>query len=125
MPESSKVLTPDHVLRTIGNALVKAGYFQTFTLQEASTKRKGAAPIYKNLVITHNDPNGTSLTIKSSHDREQQVLVLTEVTCPRLLVDLITPRRNIELMEGSPLPVGVAVRKLLDHFRARSRHKSA
>jgi hypothetical protein len=125
MPASSNVLTPDDVLTTIGNALVRAGYIQTFTLQDATTNRKGAVPIFKNLVVTHNNAAGTKLIIKGSHDREQQVLVLTELTCPRLLVDLITPRRNIELLEGSPLPVGVAVRKLLDHFRTRLGCKSA
>ena len=125
MPVSSKVLTPDHVLTTIGNALVKAGYFQTFTLQDANTHRKGAAQIYKNLVVTKADPNETSLSIKSIHEQEHQLLILTEVTCPRLIIDLFSPRRNIELMNGSPLPVGVAVRKLLDHFRTHSRYKSA
>ena len=125
MPVSSKVLTPDHVLTTIGNALVKAGYFQTFTLQDANTHRKGAAQIYKNLVVTKADPNEATLTIKSIHEQEHQLLVLTEVTCPRLIVDLFSPRRNIDLMVGSPLPVGVAVRKLLDHFRTRPGNKSA
>ena len=125
MPTSSKVLTPDDVLTTIGNALVRAGCIQTFTLQDATTNRKGAVPIFKYLVVTHNNAAGTKLIIKGSHDQKHQVLVLTELTCPRLIVDLITPRRNIELMEGSPLPVGVAVRKLLDHFRTRLECKPA
>jgi hypothetical protein len=110
--------TPDEVLQTIGNTLLNEGCITKFRLQDDTTHEKGELRSDRTLVVRLNNADGTEFTVESRCNQEQKVLVLTGEVCPQILVDLATKYRNIKLEGKSVVPVGSAVRNILNHFRS-------
>ncbi len=115
---SSKVLKPVEVLRAIGGALDKEGHIFEYELRNDTTLKESEVRTDTTLLFTLNDAKHTPQTIRSNHDQEHNVLILTGEGYPRTLVDLIEPHRNFSLKGESAVTVGVAVRTILDQLQA-------
>ena len=111
--------TPDKVLTTIGNTLLKVGCINNFQLRDETTHSKGngESRTDRTLHVTLNNANKARLVIRSHHDRAKRVLILTGDICPEIQVDLVDPCRGCEVNKKPAIAVGTAVNYFLEHFR--------
>lgn len=110
--------TPDEVLNTIGTTLLNERCITEFRLQDDTTQEKNDQWKDRTLVVRLNSPDRPEFTIESQCNQNQNVLTLTGEVCPDILVDLAVRFRNIRLDGKSVVPVGSAVRNILNHYRS-------
>ena len=110
--------TPDEVLHAIGNTLLNEGCITNFRLQDDTTQDNGKALKDRILVVKLNGSDGTEFTIESQCNQNQNVLTLTDEICPEICVDLAQTYRNIRVQGKAVVPVGSAVRNILNHYRS-------
>ena len=111
--------TPDKVLTTIGNTLLKVRCIKDFQLRDETTHSKGngESRTDRTLHVTLNNANKTRFVIRSHHDRVKRVLILTGDTCPEIQVDLVDPCRGCEVNKRPAIALATAVNYFLEHFR--------
>jgi len=110
--------TPDEVLHAIGNTLLNEGCITEFRLQDDTTQGNNDVRRDRILVVKLNGADGTEFNIESRCNQNQNVLTLTDEICPEIRVDLAATFRNIRLEGQSIVPVGSAVRNILNHYRS-------
>ena len=109
--------TPDEVLHAIGSSLLKEGCITEFQLRDDSTQGDGKVN-ERILAITLNGADGTEFIIESQCNHNQKILTLTDAICPEIQVDLATTFRNTKYEGHSVVPVGSAVRNIVNHYRS-------
>ena len=117
--------TPDDVLKAIGNTLLNEGCITEYHLQDDVAQEESELCKDRTLVVKLNSSDGTELTIESQCNQNQNVLSLTREVCPEIIVDLAAKYRNIRVAGKAIVPVGSAVRNILNHYRSFLVSKSA
>lgn len=110
--------TPDEVLQTIGTTLLNERCITEFRLQDDTTQEKSDLCKDRTLVVRLNSPDRPEFTIESQCNQNRNILTLTGEVCPDILVDLAERFRNIRVEGKSIVPVGSAVRNILNHYRS-------
>ncbi len=110
--------TPDDVLQAIGNTLLNEGCITEFRLQDDAAQEESELWKDRTLVVKLNSSDGTEFTIESQCNQNQNVLTLTGEVCPDITVDLAAKYRNIRVEGKAIVPVGSAVRNILNHYRS-------
>ena len=110
--------TPDDVLQAIGTTLLNEGCITEFRLEDDATQENNDLGKDRTLVVKLNTSDQTELTIESQCNQSQNVLSLTGEVCPEILVDLAARYRNIRVEGKAIVPVGSAVRNILNHYRS-------
>jgi len=110
--------TPDEVLHTIGNTLLSEGCITEFRLQDDTTQENDKSLKDRILFVKLNSADGAEFTIESQCNQRQNVLTLTDEICPEICVDLAATYRNIRVDGRAVVPVGSAVRNILNHYRS-------
>ena len=110
--------TPDEVLHTIGKTLLNEGCITEFRLQDDTTQENSKSLKDRILFVKLNGADGAEFTIESQCNHQQKVLTLTDEICPEISVDLAATYRNIRVAGRAVVPVGSAVRNILNHYRS-------